>query len=104
MKQKWTIALVAILTFALILSGCAVLPQSAGVNTDDLRPYGGNDIHTEDDAYDYGARGRAANSGPSRYCNTTISTGAPMASGCSAGATRRQAMRRPSSRSTMPHA
>ena len=61
MKQKWTIALVAILTFTLILSGCAVLPQSAGVNTDVLRPYGGNDIHTEDDAYDYGARGRAAN-------------------------------------------
>ena len=61
MKQKWTIALVAILTFALILSGCAVLPQSAGVNADDLRPYGGNDIHTKNDAYDYGARGRAAN-------------------------------------------
>ena len=42
MKQKWTIALVAILTFTLILSGCAVLPQSAGTIPDDQRPYAGS--------------------------------------------------------------
>ena len=59
MKQKWTIALVAILTITLILSGCVVLPQSAGASTDDQRPYGGNAVRTEDDVYSYGTRGRS---------------------------------------------
>ena len=54
MKQKWTIALVAILTFTLILSGCAVLPQSAGTIPDDQRPYAGSTTRAEDGAYGYG--------------------------------------------------
>ena len=63
MKQKWTIALVAILTFTLILSGCAVLPQSAGTIPDDQRPYAGSTARTEDGAYGYGSRGRSETAG-----------------------------------------
>lgn len=63
MKQKWTIALVAILTFTLILSGCAVLPQSAGTIPDDQRPYVGSTARAEDGAYGYGSRGRSETAG-----------------------------------------
>ena len=63
MKQKWTIALVAILTFTLILSGCAVLPQSAGTIPDDQRPYAGSTTRAEDGAYGYGSRGRSETAG-----------------------------------------
>ena len=60
MKQKLTIAIVAILTFTLILSGCAVLPQSAEATADDTRPYADGAIREDGESYGYGSRGRGA--------------------------------------------
>lgn len=60
MNKKLTIAIVAILTFTLILSGCAVLPQSVEAAADDTRPYD-NAIRADDESYGYGNRGRGAN-------------------------------------------
>ena len=60
MNKKLTIAIVAILTFTLILSGCAVLPQSVEAAADDTRPYD-NAIGADDESYGYGNRGRGAN-------------------------------------------
>lgn len=62
MNKKLTIAIVAILTFTLILSGCAVLPQSVEAAADDTRPYD-NAIRADDESYGYGNRGRGANTG-----------------------------------------
>ena len=60
MNKKLTIAIGAILTFTLILSGCAVLPQSVEAAADDTRPYD-NAIRADDETYGYGNRGRGAN-------------------------------------------
>lgn len=60
MNKKLTIAIVAILTFTLILSGCAVLPQSVEAAADDTRP-NDNAIRADDESYGYGDRGRGAN-------------------------------------------
>lgn len=61
MKKKLTIAIVAILTFTLILSGCAVLPRSIDSATDDTAaPRGGYAASEDDTAYAYGARGRGS--------------------------------------------
>ena len=60
MNKKLTIAIAAILTFTLILSGCAVLPQSVEAAADDTRPYD-NAIGADDESYGYGNRGRGAN-------------------------------------------
>ncbi|OJU10975.1 MAG: hypothetical protein BGN88_12425 [Clostridiales bacterium 43-6] len=60
MKQKLTIALVAILTFTLIQSGCVVAPQPAEAAAEELRPYADNVIRENDESYGYGARGRGA--------------------------------------------
>ena len=59
MKQKWTIALVAILTFTLILSGCAVLPQSAETPDGDVSPRGRETVR--DDTAELGAGYRGGN-------------------------------------------
>lgn len=59
MNKKLTIAIAAILTFTLILSGCAVLPQSVEAAADDTRPYD-NAIRADDESYGYGNRGRGA--------------------------------------------
>ena len=56
MNKKLTIAIGAILTFTLILSGCAVLPQSVEAAADDTRPYD-NAIRADDESYGYGNRG-----------------------------------------------
>ena len=48
MNKKLTIAIAAILTFTLILSGCAVLPQSAEATLDDQRPYADVAIREEE--------------------------------------------------------
>ena len=58
MKKKLTIAIVAILTFTLILTGCAVWPQIGERYDDNTRPYSGNATREEDDTYGYGSRGR----------------------------------------------
>jgi len=60
MKKKLTIAIAAILTFTLILSGCAVWPRTAETyGADDQQLNTGN--ATEDSvAYGNGARGRGA--------------------------------------------
>jgi len=60
MKQKLTIAIAAILTFTLILSGCVVAPQPADAAAEELRPYADNTIREDDESYGYGARGRGA--------------------------------------------
>lgn len=62
MNKKLTIAIAAILTFTLILSGCAVLPQSVEAAADDTRPYD-NAIGADDESYGYGNRGRGASTG-----------------------------------------
>ena len=61
MKQKLTIAIVAILTFTLILSGCVVAPQPAEAAAEALRPYADNVTRSDDESYGYGTRGRGAN-------------------------------------------
>ena len=61
MNKKLTIAIAAILTFTLILSGCAVLPQSAEATLDDQRPYADVAIREDGETYGYGNRGRGAN-------------------------------------------
>jgi len=61
MKQKLTIAIAAILTFTLILSGCVVAPQPAEAAAEELRPYAETAIREDDESYGYGARGRGAN-------------------------------------------
>ena len=62
MNKKLTIAIAAILTFTLILSGCALLPQSAEATLDDQRPYADGAIREEGETYGYGygSRGRGA--------------------------------------------
>ena len=62
MNKKLTIAIAAILTFTLILSGCAVLPQSVEAAADDTRPYD-NAIRADAESYGYGNRGRGENTG-----------------------------------------
>jgi hypothetical protein len=59
MNKKLKIAIAAILTFTLILSGCAVLPQSVEAAADDTRPYG-NAIREDDGTYGSGTRGRGS--------------------------------------------
>ena len=61
MNKKLTIAIAAILTFTLILSGCAVLPQSAEATADATRPYADGAIREDGETYGYGNRGRGAN-------------------------------------------
>lgn len=61
MKRKLVIALIAVLTFSLILSGCAIAPQSTEVTAEELRPYADNAIRADDESYGYGTRGRGAN-------------------------------------------
>ena len=58
MNKKLTIAIVAILTFTLILTGCTVWPRIAETYGDGSRPYSGNLDREEDSVYGYGARGR----------------------------------------------
>jgi len=60
MKRKLVIALIAVLTFSLILSGCAVAPQSTETTAEELRPYADNAIREDDESYGYGTRGRGA--------------------------------------------
>jgi hypothetical protein len=62
MNKKLTIAIAAILTFTLILSGCAVLPQSVEAAADDTRPYG-DSVRESDETYGNGTRGRGAGAG-----------------------------------------
>ncbi len=54
MKRKLTIALVAILTFSLILTGCAVLTTPAATTTEETKGYG-YAARESDDAYSYGS-------------------------------------------------
>lgn len=61
MKQKLTIAIVAILAFTLILSGCVVAPQSTEAAAEALRPYADTVTRSDDESYGYGTRGRGAN-------------------------------------------
>ena len=53
MKQKLTIAIVAILTFSLILTGCAVLPAPAATTAEETAGYG-DSVRESDDVYSYG--------------------------------------------------
>ncbi len=53
MKQKLTIAIVAILTFSLILTGCAVLPAPAATTAEETAGYG-YAVRESDDVYSYG--------------------------------------------------
>ena len=60
MKHKLVIALVAILTFSLVLSGCAVAPQTTEVAADESRPNVGNVDREDSETTGYGSRGRGA--------------------------------------------
>ena len=62
MKQKLTIALVAILTFSLILSGCAASITPAATTTEEAGDYGYT-ARESDDAYSNGTRGRGGYAG-----------------------------------------
>ena len=62
MKQKLTIALVAILTFSLILSGCAASTTPAATTTEEAGDYGYT-ARENDDAYSNGTRGRGGYAG-----------------------------------------
>ena len=62
MKQKLTIALVAILTFSLILSGCAASTTPAATTVEETDDYG-YAARESDDAYTNGTRGRGTNAG-----------------------------------------
>lgn len=62
MKRKLTIAIAAILTFTLILTGCAVLPQSADTAADDTRPYS-DAVREDGESYSYSSRGRGTGAG-----------------------------------------
>ena len=53
MKQKLTIALVAILTFSLLLTGCAVSTAPAATTAEEAAGYG-NAVRESDDANSYG--------------------------------------------------
>jgi len=52
MKKKLTIAIVAILTFTLILAGCTTLPSATAPVADETAPRGG--YTTTDETADYG--------------------------------------------------
>lgn len=59
MNRKLTIAIAAILTFTLILSGCTVLPQSVEATADDsASPRGGYALSENGESYGSGTRGR----------------------------------------------
>lgn len=61
MKQKLTIAIVAILTFTLILTGCTTLTTPAATTTEETAGYG-YAARESDDVYNYGSgRGGYAN-------------------------------------------
>ena len=62
MKQKLTIALVAILTFSLILTGCTTLTTPAATTAEETDDYG-YAARESDDAYTNGTRGRGTNAG-----------------------------------------
>lgn len=54
MKQKLTIAIVAILTFSLILTGCAVSATPAATTVEETAGYG-DTAHENDGTYSYGS-------------------------------------------------
>ena len=62
MKQKLTIAIAAILTFTLILSGCTALTTPAATTTEETGNYGYT-VRESDEAYSNGTRGRGGYAG-----------------------------------------
>jgi len=60
MKKKLTIAIVAILTFTLILAGCTTLPSATAPVADETAPRGGYTTTDETADYGNGYRGRGA--------------------------------------------